>query len=47
MTQAVLNPAGLHGPVPFGYSHTARIPAGLDSGSGAPFEPATRVPERT
>lgn len=30
MSHAVLNPAGLHDPVPFGYSHTARIPPGTE-----------------
>ena len=30
MPHAVLNPAGLHDPVPFGYSHTARIPPGTE-----------------
>lgn len=30
MTHTVLNPAGLHDPIPFGYSHTARIPAGTE-----------------
>jgi enamine deaminase RidA (YjgF/YER057c/UK114 family) len=28
MPHTVLNPAGLHNPVPFGYSHTASVPAG-------------------
>ena len=30
MPHAVLNPAGLHDPVPFGYSHTASISSGTD-----------------
>jgi enamine deaminase RidA (YjgF/YER057c/UK114 family) len=30
MTNLVLNPADLHDPIPFGYSHTARIPAGAE-----------------
>ena len=30
MSHVVLNPAGLHDPVPFGYSHTARIPPGTE-----------------
>ena len=30
MPHAVLNPAGLHDPVPFGYSHTASIPPGTE-----------------
>lgn len=28
MPHAIVNPAGLHDPVPFGYSHTVAIPAG-------------------
>jgi enamine deaminase RidA (YjgF/YER057c/UK114 family) len=28
MSHTIVNPAGLHDPVPFGYSHTAAIPAG-------------------
>lgn len=27
---AVVNPAGLHDPVPFGYSHTVKIPTGAE-----------------
>ena len=30
MPHAVLNPVGLHDPVPFGYSHTASIPPGTE-----------------
>jgi enamine deaminase RidA (YjgF/YER057c/UK114 family) len=30
MTHALVNPAGLHDPVPFGYSHTAAVPAGAE-----------------
>ena len=30
MSHTIVNPAGLHDPVPFGYSHTATIPAGTD-----------------
>ena len=30
MPHAVLNPAGLHEPVPFGYSHTASIAPGTE-----------------
>ena len=30
MPHTVLNPAGLHDPVPFGYSHTASIPSGTE-----------------
>lgn len=30
MTHATLNPEGLHDPVPFGYSHTATVPAGAE-----------------
>ncbi len=30
MPHAVLNPAGLHDPVPFGYSHTVSIPPGKE-----------------
>ncbi|VXB08760.1 RidA family protein [Aeromicrobium sp. 9AM] len=30
MSHAILNPYGLHNPVPFGYSHTASVPAGTD-----------------
>jgi len=26
----IVNPEGLYNPVPFGYSHTARVPAGTD-----------------
>lgn len=29
-TCTTVNPAGLHDPVPFGYSHTTRVPAGAD-----------------
>lgn len=28
MSHTIVNPDGLHNPVPFGYSHTAAIPAG-------------------
>jgi enamine deaminase RidA (YjgF/YER057c/UK114 family) len=28
MTHTLMNPEGLHNPIPFGYSHTAAIPAG-------------------
>lgn len=28
MAHAIINPDGLHNPVPFGYSHTAIVPAG-------------------
>jgi enamine deaminase RidA (YjgF/YER057c/UK114 family) len=28
MTHTLFNPAGLHDPTPFGYSHTAQVPAG-------------------
>lgn len=28
MSATIVNPAGLHDPVPFGYSHTAAIPPG-------------------
>jgi enamine deaminase RidA (YjgF/YER057c/UK114 family) len=28
MTHTLVNPDGLHDPIPFGYSHTATIPAG-------------------
>ena len=28
MPHTMVNPAGLHNPVPFGYSHTAAVPAG-------------------
>jgi enamine deaminase RidA (YjgF/YER057c/UK114 family) len=28
MAHTILNPQGLHNPTPFGYSHTASIPAG-------------------
>jgi enamine deaminase RidA (YjgF/YER057c/UK114 family) len=28
MAHTIVNPAGLHNPVPFGYSHTVSIPAG-------------------
>ena len=30
MSHAIVNPEGLHDPVPFGYSHTATIPAGTE-----------------
>jgi len=30
MSYAIVNPAGLHNPVPFGYSHTAAISAGTE-----------------
>ena len=30
MSHAVVNPAGLHDSVPFGYSHTASVPAGTE-----------------
>ena len=30
MAHTILNPDGLHDPIPFGYSHTAAIPAGAD-----------------
>lgn len=30
MSHPILNPAGLHDPVPFGYRHTAAVPAGTD-----------------
>ena len=30
MSHTIVNPAGLHDPVPFGYSHTATIPAGTE-----------------
>jgi enamine deaminase RidA (YjgF/YER057c/UK114 family) len=30
MSHTTVNPAGLHDPVPFGYSHTASIPAGAE-----------------
>lgn len=30
MPHVILNPAELHDPVPFGYSHTARVPAGAE-----------------
>ena len=30
MSHAIVNPDGLHDPVPFGYSHTAAIAAGTD-----------------
>ena len=30
MSHALVNPAGLHDPVPFGYSHTATVPAGAE-----------------
>ncbi len=30
MPHAIVNPAGLHDPVPFGYSHTASVPSGTD-----------------
>ncbi|MBA2550156.1 MAG: RidA family protein [Nocardioidaceae bacterium] len=28
MSHTIVNPAGLHDPIPFGYSHSAAIPAG-------------------
>lgn len=30
MSHTVVNPAGLHDPVPFGYGHTATVPAGAE-----------------
>lgn len=30
MPHTIVNPEGLHNPVPFGYSHTASIPAGTE-----------------
>jgi enamine deaminase RidA (YjgF/YER057c/UK114 family) len=30
MPHTIVNPDGLHNPVPFGYSHTASIPAGTE-----------------
>jgi enamine deaminase RidA (YjgF/YER057c/UK114 family) len=30
MSHSIVNPTGLHDPVPFGYSHTATIPAGAE-----------------
>jgi enamine deaminase RidA (YjgF/YER057c/UK114 family) len=30
MSHTIVNPDGLHDPVPFGYSHTAAVPAGTD-----------------
>ncbi|MCB0882260.1 MAG: RidA family protein [Thermoleophilia bacterium] len=30
MSHTILNPDGLHDPVPFGYSHTARLPPGAE-----------------
>ncbi|WP_030679203.1 RidA family protein [Streptomyces rimosus] len=30
MAHALVNPDGLHDPVPFGYSHTAAVPAGTE-----------------
>lgn len=30
MAHDIVNPAGLHDPVPFGYSHTATVPAGTE-----------------
>jgi enamine deaminase RidA (YjgF/YER057c/UK114 family) len=30
VSHAIVNPDGLHDPVPFGYSHTATIPAGTE-----------------
>lgn len=30
MTHTIVNPAGLHNPIPFGYSHTAAVPAGTE-----------------
>jgi hypothetical protein len=28
MSHTIVNPEGLHDPVPFGYSHTATVPTG-------------------
>jgi enamine deaminase RidA (YjgF/YER057c/UK114 family) len=28
MSRTIVNPAGLHDPIPYGYSHTVRAPAG-------------------
>ena len=30
MSHTIVNPDGLHDPVPFGYSHTASVPAGTE-----------------
>jgi enamine deaminase RidA (YjgF/YER057c/UK114 family) len=30
VTHSLVNPDGLHDPVPFGYSHTATVPAGTE-----------------
>ena len=30
MSHTLVNPDGLHNPIPFGYSHTASIPAGTE-----------------
>ncbi|MEV8371427.1 RidA family protein [Kribbella sp. NPDC056861] len=30
MSHTLVNPDGLHNPVPFGYSHTAAVPAGAE-----------------
>ncbi len=30
MSHTIINPEGLHNPIPFGYSHTASIPAGTE-----------------
>ncbi|MFJ8014865.1 RidA family protein [Streptomyces sp. NPDC096339] len=30
MAHAIVNPDGLHDPVPFGYSHTVTVPAGAE-----------------
>ena len=30
MSHTIVNPDGLHDPVPFGYSHTASVPAGKE-----------------
>lgn len=30
MSHAIVNPDGLHDPIPFGYSHTAAVPAGSE-----------------
>jgi enamine deaminase RidA (YjgF/YER057c/UK114 family) len=30
MAHTIVNPDGLHDPVPFGYSHTATVPAGTE-----------------
>lgn len=30
VSHTIVNPAGLHNPIPFGYSHTASIPAGTE-----------------